>query len=287
MNALVGRAVDFLLFPFRQLPPIAGLAAVSLASAVALLLIFRKTSDQARLAAVKRQMRAAIYEIRLFNDDLRAIVRAQAEILRHNLTYLRLTLVPTLWILVPLGLLIAQLQFHYGYGGLRPGHPVLVKAQLRNAVVNRGPDPVRVLGRLSAPEGGRVALLDAPDAIDVLTPAVWFPATGEVIWRISPKTPGAYELQVRADGESFSKTLRVSDEVVRRSPARLERGFLNQLLYPAEPPLPEGAAVTAITIAYPRAEIRVLGWELHWMIVYFGLTMVFAFALRKQFNVTM
>jgi hypothetical protein len=31
----------------------------------------------------------------------------------------------------------------------------------------------------------------------------------------------------------------------------------------------------------------VFGWELHWMIVYFALSMIFAFALRKRFNVTL
>ena len=71
-----------------------GLAVVSLATAILMLLSFKRTSNQTRLAAVKRQIHAAIFEIRLFNDDLRAIFRAQREILRHNLTYLRLSLRP-------------------------------------------------------------------------------------------------------------------------------------------------------------------------------------------------
>ena len=121
INAVLARAFDALLAPFRQLPPIVGLAIVSLATAIAMLLIFRRTSDQRRLAAVKRQIHAALFEIRLFNDDLRAIFRAQGEILRHNLTYLRLSVVPMLWMIVPLVLGIAQRQVHYGYGGLTPG----------------------------------------------------------------------------------------------------------------------------------------------------------------------
>lgn len=287
LNALVGGVIDVVLFPFRQLPPIAGLVVVSLATAIVMLLIFRKTSDQARLAAVKRQIHAAIYEIRLFNDDLRAIFRAQGEILRHNLTYLRLSLVPMLWIVVPLVLVIAQLQFHYGYGGLRPDDPVLLTAQLRDGVVTRAGGPAPAVAPDPAAQGEPVAVLDAPVEVDVQTPAVWIPATSEVIWRIAPRAAGEYELQVRVGTETFGKTLRASDDVARRSPVRLERGFLNQLLYPAEPPLPAGAAVTAITLAYPERDVRVFGWDLHWMIVYFVLSMVFAFALRKRFNVTL
>jgi uncharacterized membrane protein (DUF106 family) len=286
LNALLARTFDLLLAPFRQLPPIAGLVVVSLATAVAMLLIFRKTSDQARLAAVKRQIHAAIFEIRLFNDDLRAIFRAQGEILRHNLTYLRLSLVPMLWLIAPLVLVIAQLQFHYGYGGLDPGKPVLLTAHLRDGGSLASTSTPEV-ARASTADREPVAVLEAPPEIVVHTPAVWIPATREVIWRIAPRAAGAYELQLRLGQERFTKSVQVSNAVLRRSPVRLEAGFLNQLLYPAEPPLPADGSLTSISLAYPEQNVRLLGWEIHWMIVYFALSMIFAFALRKRFNVTL
>ena len=62
-----------------------------------------RTSDQrAHPRRQARRLHAALFEIRLFNDDLSAIFRAQAEMLRHNLTYLRLSLVPMIWMFVPL-----------------------------------------------------------------------------------------------------------------------------------------------------------------------------------------
>lgn len=286
LNTLLARSFDVLLAPFRALPPIVGLIVVSLATAVAMLLIFRRTSDQKRLAAVKRQIHAAIFEIRLFNDDMRAIFRAQGEILRHNLTYLRLSLVPMLWMIVPLVLVIAQLQFHYGYGGLAPGEPVLLKAQVREGV-GPGSGTASAVALASTSDRQEIAVLEAPPAIEAQTPAVWIPATREVIWRIAPRAPGEYELRLRIGNETFTKSVRVSEDVVRRSPVRLEAGFLNQLLYPAEAALPAAAAVSSISLAYPERDIPVLGWGIHWMIVYFALSMVFAFALRKRFNVTL
>jgi hypothetical protein len=235
---------------------------------------------------VKRQIHAAIFEIRLFNDDLRAIFRAQGEILRHNLTYLRLSLVPMLWMIAPLVLVIAQLQFHYGYGGLDPGAPVLLKAQLRDGASLASTSTPEV-AHASAADRDPVAALEAPPEMDVQTPAVWIPATREVIWRIAPRAAGEYALQLRVGGETFSKSMRVSGDVVRRSPVRVEAGFLNQLLYPAEAPLPADGSLTSISLAYPERDVLVFGWELHWMIVYFALSMIFAFALRKRFNVTL
>ena len=102
---------DLLLYPFRSLPAIVGLTVVSLLVSIAMLLIFKRTSNQERLDSVKRQIHAGLFEIRLFNDDIRAIFRAQFEVLRHNLNYLRLSLVPMLWMVVPLFLVVAQLQF--------------------------------------------------------------------------------------------------------------------------------------------------------------------------------
>ena len=64
--------------------------------------MFRATSNQDAIAAVKRKIQAGIFEIRLFNDDLRAMFRAQVDILRHNLTYIRLSLAPMVWMIVPL-----------------------------------------------------------------------------------------------------------------------------------------------------------------------------------------
>jgi hypothetical protein len=78
----------------------------------------------------------------------------------------------------------------------------------------------------------------------------------------------------------------VTDRVVRRSPFKI-RGFVNELLYPAEPSLPSSGAIEAITVTYPEANVDVFGFEIHWMIVFFALSIVFAVALRGPFGVTL
>jgi hypothetical protein len=63
--------------------------------------------------------------------------------------------------------------------------------------------------------------------------------------------------------------------------------LVNQILYPAEPPLPADAPFTSIDVAYPERSIDVFGWRMNWMIVFFVLSILFAFALRKPFGVTL
>lgn len=263
LNALFARLVDGLLYPFQDQSPLAGLAFVSLLTAIGMQMLVRATSNQARIAAVKRAIHACLFEIRLFNDDVRAMLRALGEMVRHNLTYLRLSLVPALWMIVPLGLFVAQLQFHYRYGGLELGRPALVKVRVKN------------------PPTGLAPVLEAPSGIRIETPAVWIPSLREAVWRIAAERPGNYELTVRLGEASFTKTVRVSSAIVRRSPVRVDERLVGQLLYPAEPPLPDGAEVESIAVTYPARDVRILGREIHWMIVFFVLSMVFALALKK------
>jgi hypothetical protein len=228
---------------------------------------------------VKRQIHACLYEVRLYNDDVALILRAQAELLRHNLSYLRLSATPMLWMIVPFVLVIAQLQFHYGYAGLEPGQRFVVKAGLREGWESSG-----ALG----PGGARpAASLEAPPGLEVETPPVWIPAQRELAWRVRAREWGDHQLALRLGERDYTKRVQVSRGVHRRSPLRLEPGLLNGLLYPAEEPLPEDSPVSSIAVGYREASVSVLGWSLDWMLVFFGLSVLFAFALRGRLGVTL
>jgi hypothetical protein len=269
LNATLAMIVDGVLYPLRGLPPLAGVAAMSLLTAIGMLIVFKRTSDQQRIVSVKRAIHGSLFEIRLFADDARAILRSQADLLRQNAVYLRLSIVPALWLIVPLGLLMAQLQFQYGYAGLRPGESALVKVTLR------------------AEQPGELAL-HSPPGLRVDTPPVWIRSLREAAWRISAEHEGEYELTVTAGGETATKTVRVSaapDRAARRTPARLEAGFLNELFHPAERPLPAGGTIVSIEVTYPVVGIDVFGWEVDWMIVFFALSILIALVLRRSFGV--
>jgi len=271
LNSILRPLFDALLFPFRELHPLVGLTLISLVAAIGMLYAFKLTSDQEKLEEVKRRIHAGLFEIRLFNDNFRAIMRAQFDILRHNLRYLRLSLVPLLWVIVPLVLIVAQLQFHYGYRGLEPGEEVLLEVKLESEGY------ARPQVELEVPEGLRVA-----------AGPVWAPPLQELTWRIAAEAEGDYELTFELDGETQTKTVRVTDKTVRISPIRPSRAFFDQLLFPAEAPMPADSAIHSIELAYPPANAGIEGWESEWtwMIIFFVLSLVFAFALRKPLGVT-
>ena len=81
INGILGPLVNVALYPFREMAPIVGLTLVSLVTAIFLLIVFKYTSNQKALENVKRKVHAGLFEIRLYNDDFRSIMRAQSGIL--------------------------------------------------------------------------------------------------------------------------------------------------------------------------------------------------------------
>ena len=250
------------------LPPLVALLLLSLATGAAMLLVVARTSNQPAMAAAKRAMQAGLFEIRLFNDDLRSVLGALGRLLSQNVRYLGYSVVPLAWMALPLLFLIAQVQAYYGYDGLPRGQAALVKAELRDT---SSPDPT----------------LEAPASIRVETPAVRLSGSNEVLWRIVPTEDGTFSLTIQDGGRSATKTVVVGSGPARRSPVRVSPSLADQLLYPSEPPLPADSPVTAISITYPEPGIDVLGWRVHWLIVFVVLSMGAAFTLAKLFDVVL
>jgi uncharacterized membrane protein (DUF106 family) len=264
---------DFVVLPFRGMPAIVGLTVISLLISVVMLIGFRAVSDQDALEEVKRRIYGGVYEIRLYKDDLRTIFAAQVGILRETMTYFRLSMVPMLWMMVPILIIVSQLQFQYGYESLEPGQTVLLRVEFTEEAAEG----------VSATDGAGVSL-DVPDGVRVETPLVWIPSLREAGWRIAAESPGEYELVIRIGEETLTKSMRVSGTTMLRSPIR-PSSLLDQLIYPVEQPVPRGSSAEAIRLDYVEAEINMFGWHTHWIIAFFILTMVFAFALAKPLGV--
>lgn len=273
LNRGLGAFFDLLVLPFRGMPAAVGLSVISLMVAVGMLLAFRRTSDQEALDRVKRRIQAGIYEIRLYKDDLRTIFASQYAILKHTGTYARLSIVPMLWIMLPIVVVVIQLQFQYGYESVEPGDSALVIVQMTDEEAER----------VTETRAADVAL-ETPEGVHVETQAAWSPALGEVAWRVGAEDPGEHELIVHVDDRRFTKSLRVSGTTVLRSPVR-PAGLLGQIAYPVEPPLPDGSGLASIRVDYADADVSLLGWKMHWIIAFFILTMIFAFALAKPLGI--
>ena len=274
INAALRSAFDAVLSPFAGWSPWVGLILVSLVCSIGMLWVFKRTSNQEALAAVKSRIHAGLFEIRLFNDDLPAIFRAQGSILKANAKYLWHSLPPMIWIIVPLFFVFAQLQFHYGYDGLKPGDAALLTVRFADGA-----------RETVAAEKPRVTLA-VPDGLVVEAGPVWAPALRELTWRIGVRAAGDYEAVIGVDGAEIRKTIGATDRVVRLSPNKVAPKLLEQLLYPAEDPIAGAPSVEAVELSYPERSLDLLKWQMPWWLGFFILMILFAFALRTPMGVT-
>ena len=78
--------------------------------------------------------------------------------------------------------------------------------------------------------------------------------------------------------------LRVGDRFERTSKVR-GGGFLDRLLYSAEPSIPEDSVFESIEVFYPARSTPICGLDVHWLITLLVLSIVFALIFKPILKV--
>jgi len=172
--------------------------------------------------------------------------------------------------IIPIVLILAQLNLWFGAEPLAVGRSALLKVRLKPGV------------DLLATEFA----VDAPPEVIVETPPLRIEDPKEVDWRIHPVSAGRFELGIRAGEKVYQKRIAVAGRVLEKvSPLKVKPGLLDEALYPGEKPLPRDSRLESIEIIHPAKKLSLFGLRLHWLIAYLGLSIIFGFALKKPFRV--
>ncbi len=161
------------------------------------------------------------------------------------------------------------MQLRYGYQNLRPGGEAIVSATLAP------PD-----GVLTAP-----VELRASSGITIQTPPLRIPESNEVDWRIKINDAGRQTLTFLTDSGDFARILDISPRIGRIYPTIKRASLFALLEYPGEDLLPGHSSLNSVSISYSPAKIHLFGINLHWIIWYFILAMIFGFALKRPLGV--
>ncbi len=270
-NFGVTRIVNIVLTPFESFQPVLPLAIVSLVMGIFMLLIFRYTSNQKEIRKTKDLIKGHLIEIRLFKDNLRVLLSAQKKILLYNLKYMALAVKPMLFMILPVGIALIQMNDWFGHRPLRPGESAVVAVSVSHE---------------KAADLSDVAI-EVDKGLTVETPALRMPDANEVDWRIRADVPGEHRVIVRASGYTFQKQVVVSESpLVRVSSVRVAAATLwDSFFNPGEEPLPANPLVNRIEVGYPHRSIEILGWKFNWLLVFFVLSMAFGLAFKRFFKV--
>ena len=269
-NSIFGKIFEVLFFPFRNMSPWVGMILVSFLTALLMLFVFRFTSNQEGIRKVKNKIKAHLLEIRLFKDSLIISLKAQGWILRYNLKYIGYSAKPLLVMIVPLILILIQLNMWFAYQSLEPGQEAVLKAELQE---NQN---------LLDSE----FIIETSSGLEVETLPLRIEEDNEVNCRIRAKEAGIHELKFVLNGEEFVKKVAIAQKPLSKiSSVKVHRNFMSELLNPGEPPISGGIPVKSIEIKYPSKHMNLFGWRIHWIIVYFALSIIFGFSFKSVFKV--
>ena len=269
-NEFFGKIFDLLFIPFRSMNPWVGMVIVSFLTGLLMLVIFRYTSNQAGIKKVKNKIKAHLLELRLYKDSLGLSMKAQGNILLANLKYITHSFKPLLVMIVPVILILIQMNFWFGYESLKPGEQTLLKIKLEE-----GYNPLQT----------NLALEPAPEIV-IETPPRRIEEYSEINWRISSQKSGIHHVDVVVAGRKISKTIATDTKPLSKlSPIKHRKKFVDELFYPVEAPIAKDFPVKSIEVLYPAKRLNFLGFDIHWLIAYFALSIIFGFAFKGIFKV--
>lgn len=268
LNAFITRLFDAFFLPFESCDPLWALAAASLLTAALMLTAFRFLSPQRSIARAKSLAAGGLLGVRLYQHDPRVVFRLQGRIFASLAAHAGLTLIPIILaspILIPL---FAQLELRFGARPLRQGERAIATLRVRDEAALKA-----------------LVSLNAASGVAVETPPVRIPSKREAAWRIRANEKGASDLSFRLGDETQSMRVIVEDGWGAAPRRRPTAGLLDQLLNPAQPPIPDSSVAESIEIGYPPLALSAFGREFHWLAAFIVLSLVFGFALRGFFGV--
>ena len=250
---------------------------ISLLTALLMLFIFRFTSNQEGIRHVKNKIKAHLLELRLFKDSLSISFKAQGNILRYNLKYISYSAKPLLVMIIPLILILIQLNLWFGYEALTPGQETILKVKLEE-----GQNPLDI--NLS---------LEPSTGFNIQTPPLRVEEEREINWRLQAREKGVHDLTLIVNSQRITKKLAVGQKPLSKiSPLKARRNFISELINPGEAPVPGDLRIKTIEVKYPVKDMKLFGWNIPWLlglppwlIVYFALSIILGFAFKGFFKV--
>jgi uncharacterized membrane protein (DUF106 family) len=246
--------------------PLAIVVVVSLVVGLLMVVLFGYTSDQKAIGIAKDQLKAHLLAVRLYRDQIPVVMGSYGKILRGTGRYLKLAFKPLLYVIIPITLLMVQIDRYLGATPIPPNVPFLLTVHTGSDMLND-------------------VTLDLPPEITMTAPPVHIPAENEIVWRLAGSKEGEYELKIVAGGDSAAKAVCVGSDLPRISTVRLRGHFWERMFSSAEPALPENSPIESISINYPDRNIEIAGYGMNWIWLFFILSMVAGFVFKELLGI--
>ncbi len=247
--------------------PLAIVIWVSLVVGLVMVVLFGYTSDQKAIGIAKDQLKAHLLAVRLYRDQIPVVMGSYGKILRGTGRYLKLAFMPLLYVIIPITLLMVQIDRYLGQTPIAVNTPFLLTV------------------KLAGNDGLNDVALELPAEIALTAPAVHIADTSEIVWRLAGAKDGKYEVKINAAGQSATKAVCIGSDLPRISTVRLRGRFWERLFSSAEPALPDNSPIEFVSINYPDRDIEIAGYGMNWIWMFFILSMMAGFIFKELLGI--
>lgn len=271
LNLALGKLFNLLLAPFSSLNPLWGLAAVSLITGAVMVFIFKYVSNQDGIRRAKAKVRGHFLEVWLYKHDFKVVTGSIGRIFAANLRYMRYAVAPLIVLVIPVALIMAHLNLRYSSRPLDIGETSTLTVKFDSE------EPLLGGGLTAEGTGG----------IEVETAPVRALSAREVSWRIRAVSPGKHIVKIIWGGGEIGKEVVVgAGRVTKTSAVKSSHKSLSDALFlPGEKPLPAGSEALKASVIYSERRLRALGIDVHWIVIFFVLSIAAGFALKGVIGV--
>jgi uncharacterized membrane protein (DUF106 family) len=253
-----------ILKPFESGHAYAGLIFISVITGGVMLFLFKLTSNQEAMKEAKTKISAYFLELRLYKDDVSAVLGSQARIMRANAQYMKLAVIPAVVMIIPVVLIMVQLNLRYSHAGLGVGDTAIVKVKFEDGV-----DAVREGINLVPGRG-----------ITKASPVVRIPDLGEADWKIRLAEGGTHDFTLTSRAGEVSLPVFGTSRLVPIFNTFKKNSFQELLFNPGAPRIPDAMPVASVQVHYPPMGFNWGFISLSWLWSFLIISMAFGMILK-------
>lgn len=268
MGALT-KLFTLLLKPFEGGQALGGLIFISVLTGGVMLFLFRLTSNQQAMKEVKTRISAYFLELRLYGHDISNVLASQGKILRSNMSDMKLSLLPAVVLIIPVILVMVQLNLRYASEQLRPGETALVKVKMAE-----GHDMMR--NKLD---------LECEPGVEKASPGVRIPSLGEVCYKVKLTEPGVHKITLGSGASRMEMPIYGSDRLIPVY-SIAKRGSIGEAIFnPGSPSVPADGPIESVEVVYQPMEFGYFGVKISWLWTFLIISFAFGLCLKFLFKV--
>ncbi|OIO66319.1 hypothetical protein AUJ68_01200 [Candidatus Woesearchaeota archaeon CG1_02_57_44] len=240
--------LDSVFQPLFLLPAWQAILIVALLLTLGLTLAYKHLTDQKLMKQLREDIKKYQVEARAQRSNPEEMMRINAKAMEVNMQYMRHSMRPTLFTMIPIIILIGYLHAHLVYEPLQPDVPFDV-----------------TLHFLPGAQGS--VTLDVPHGMESLS--------GSVLPIIADKTvytmqgdPGTYQLAFTYGSRAYTKNIIITTQRFYEPPVQTYEGDLKDITVQME-------------YLHPFGDLGIFGWHPGWLGVYIIFSIIFSTLLRK------